>query len=203
MAADFDVLIVGAGMVGISLALALTLTDAVFSAEVVQELRLMTFGVVLFTLLVQGTTIEPLIRRLKLAEKSPQQLQHQRRQALLYAKRAGKRELDRLREEGILFRDIWEAMSAVYDDDIAYQKSHLRNHLEEFPELEQEMFLQARADVLKAERSAISDANRRGFISEKVYHDLSVELNDRLAALDVLKANRGLEADGHRETKDE
>lgn len=176
----------------ISLALALTLTGDVFGTAVAQELRVMTFGVVLFTLLVQGISIEKLIRRLRLSETPEQRLEQQRRQAWLYARRAGRRELDRLRDDGILFRDIWEAMSSVYDEQIDQHKTNLRDHLRRYPELEQEMYLQARADVLQAERAAIIDAARRGFISEDVQDELSRELNNHMSALETIQENRGL-----------
>lgn len=175
----------------ISLALALTLTGDLFGEAFATELRVMTFGVVLFTLLVQGTTIEALIRRLGLAHKPAHLLEQQRRQALLYTKRAGQRELERLQAEGLLFRDVFEAMEAVYDDEIDAYKLALRNHLEAFPELEQEMFLQAREDVLVAERAALSEALSRGFMSEEVYEEMVREANDRLAALEIIKENRG------------
>lgn len=177
----------------ISLALALTLTGENFGSDVATELRVMTFGVVLFTLLVQGMTIEGLIQRLNLSEKLPQRVENQRRQALLYAKRAGRRELDRLRDNGWLFKDIWESMGQVYDEEILENKEHLRQHLRDYPELGQEMYLQAREDVLRAERSAIMDAARLGLIDEDVQTELTVELNNRLEAIEVIKANRGLE----------
>ncbi|MCA9950246.1 MAG: Na+/H+ antiporter, partial [Anaerolineales bacterium] len=176
----------------ISLALALTLTGEVFGVQFATELRVMAFGVVLFTLLVQGTTIEALINQLGLAKKPDQILEQQRRQARLYAKRAGQHELNRQRDEGLLFRDVWEAMNAVYDDEINETKLAMRDHLEAFPELEQEMFLQARGDVLKAERAAITNAMQQDIISEKVHHELSTEADNRLAALDIIKENRGL-----------
>ncbi|MCP5095494.1 MAG: Na+/H+ antiporter [Chloroflexi bacterium] len=176
----------------ISLALALTLTGETFGTDTAVELRVMTFGVVLFTLLVQGISIEKLINRLKLADKLPQRIENQRRQAYVYAKRAGKRELDRLRENGWLFRDIWESMSQVYDEEILDLKESLRANLQVYPELEQEMYLQAREDVLRAERSAITEAARIGLISDDIYEDLVFELNNHLTALEVLKENRGL-----------
>ena len=176
----------------ISLALALTLDGSVFGSDIALELRVMTFGVVLFTLLVQGTSIERLIKRLRLAEQLPQRVDNQRLQARVFAKRSGKNELDRLRDNGWLFRDIWEAMSQVYDEELLTHKSHLRAHLSQYPELGQEMYLQAREDVLKAERSAIGEAARRGFIDEEVQTELILELNNRLAAIELLRENRGL-----------
>jgi CPA1 family monovalent cation:H+ antiporter len=176
----------------ISLALALTLTGRVFGSDIALELRVMTFGVVLFTLLVQGMSIEKLIKRLNLSEKLPQRVENQRRQAWLYAKQAGRRELDRLRDNGWLFRDIWESMGQVYDEEIANHKESLRVHLRDYPELGQEMYLQAREDVLKAERTAVMEAARLGLIDEDVQEELTVELNNRLKAIEVIKENRGL-----------
>ncbi|WP_420645580.1 Na+/H+ antiporter [Candidatus Leptofilum sp.] len=179
----------------ISLALALSIENAVFGSDVALELRVMTFGVVLFTLLVQGMTIEKLISRLKLADKPPQRVELQRRQATLFAKWAGKHELDRLRENGILFKDIWDSMGQVYDEEILDKKEDLRTHLQDFPELEQEMYLQAREDALNAERSAIGEAARRGLISNEVHDELIIELNNRVAALELIKKNRGLDVE--------
>ncbi|MCB9434823.1 MAG: Na+/H+ antiporter [Ardenticatenaceae bacterium] len=175
----------------ISLALALTLTDT-FSPELANELQVMTFGVVLFTLLVQGLSIEQLIKRLGLGHKSPQQVEQQRQQTLLYTKQAGKTELARLRQEGILSPEIWEAMDAVYDADIVRHKADLSVHLQQFPELEQAMYLQARLDMLRAEKSALADAAQRGLVGEEVQHALARQLNDQVAALELIQANRGL-----------
>lgn len=181
----------------ISLALALSLDGRVFGTDLALELRVMTFGVVLFTLLVQGTTMERLITRLGLAEKPTQRLELQRRQARLYARRAGQNELDRLRTDGILYQDVWEAMHEVYDESIDRAQTALQEHLMTFPELEQELFLQARTDVLKAERSAIGDAWRRGLISQEIYDELIEEVNNRLAAVEMIQENRGLDGGEH------
>lgn len=171
----------------ISLALALTLTGGVFGREFAEELRVMTFGVVLFTLLVQGTTIEALIRRLGLSDKPAHLLENQRRQAKLFTKRAGLDEMNRLRNEGMLFRDIWEAVRSVYQEDIDGAKIDIRDHLEMHPELEQDLFLQARLDALRAERSAVTDAMQRDLISESVHEELVRSADHRLAALDLIQ----------------
>lgn len=176
----------------ISLALALTLTGTTFGSDTALELRVMTFGVVLFTLLVQGTTVEKLINRFHLGKKLPQREESRRRQALLFAKRAGMHELNRLRENGWLFRDIWESMSQVYDEEIDAVKESIREHLQAYPELEQEWYLLAREDVLRAERTALTEAARVGLIAEEIEEELVLELNNRLAAVEIMKENQGL-----------
>lgn len=150
----------------------------------------MTFGVVLFTLLVQGTTIDNLIRRLGLAEKPEHLLENQRRQAKLFAKRAGLLELERLREEGMLLNDIWESAASVYNEEINKTKVDIRDHLEAHPEIEQDLFLQARTDALKAERSAVTEAMQVDLISQQIFEELVHEADNRLGALDLIKESR-------------
>jgi CPA1 family monovalent cation:H+ antiporter len=160
----------------------------------------MTFGVVLFTLLVQGTTIEPLIRRLGLAHHPPHLLEYQRRQARLFSKRAGWSEMNRLRQEGILFKDIWESVQAVYTEELDGLKLSLRDHLEAHPEIEQDLFLQARMDALRAERSALTDAMQRDLISEEIHEELVTEADRRLAAVALIEEQRALTAVDSRAT---
>jgi len=171
----------------ISLALALSLTGSVFGDEVEAELRLMTFGVVLFTLLIQGTTIGPILRRLGLTAVSEQQRSQQRQQALLFAKRAGRQELNRLHTDGILSEQVYRAISDVYSNDVRKLNQQLLDLLYDFPELEQAMVLQARRDLLQAERTALGDANRRGLISEEVHNQLVNEMDNRSAALELIE----------------
>ena len=83
-------------------------------------------------------------------------------------------------------------MSQVYEEEIAETKQSIREHLQDYPELEQEWYLLAREDVLRAERTALAEAVRAGLIPEEIEEELTLELNNRLAAVDVLKENRGL-----------
>lgn len=171
----------------ISLALALSVTTPTFSQEVVDTVRVMTFGVVLFTLLVQGMTITSLIDRLHLAGKPENVLEQQRRQATLFAQRAGRERLQLLGDKGVLFEDMSEAMAEVYTDEIEGTGRQLGGHFRAHPELEVSMLLQARRDGIAAERTAVIELSRRGLIGEEVVEELSVDLNNRLVALDLLE----------------
>jgi CPA1 family monovalent cation:H+ antiporter len=186
----------------ISLALALTLTGNVFGSEVSQELRVMAFGVVVFTILVQGTTIKRLISRLNLDQIPARIEEQQQQQATLYAKWAGKRELRRLWDEGVLFRDTWEALDATYEDEINELRMGTKIHLQKYPELEMEVLMQARVDLLRVERSAISEAARRGLVSNELHQQMAREADNRLAALELIRAKHleGLTRSSEKET---
>ncbi|MEE9184144.1 MAG: Na+/H+ antiporter [Acidimicrobiia bacterium] len=177
------------GAISVALALSLVGELDTLGAELVSTLQVMTFGVVLFTLLVQGITIERLIKRLGLASKPVEQVEQQRRQARIYAQRADLDELERLDHQGILFRDLYEAMAALYQGELARDGEALRDHLRRYPELETDMYIKARADTLRAERSALQDAARRGLIADEVLNELTAEINDHLAALEFIEGD--------------
>lgn len=171
----------------ISLALVLTMSDEVFGEETVKTVEVMTFGVVLFTLLIQGTTITGLIKRLGLSGRADNELEQQRHQARIAMRRAGQTEVNRLGAEGVLFTEMADALSRTYQRDVTQHSSSLRSHFQAHPELELSMLLQARRDALVAERTALLDVSRAGLVDNQVVADLAIELNDRLAAIDLLE----------------
>jgi CPA1 family monovalent cation:H+ antiporter len=176
-----------AGLRGaISLALALSLADSVFSSATVQTLREMTFGVVLFTLLAQGTTITALINRLGIAGKGDAQVQQERHQARLMAQRSGRQVLERLGVQGVLFPSMSRAMSEVYEEEIRATSAELGRHFHAHPELEITMLLQARRNALAAEQTAFSEVGRKGLVSGDVVEELSNEHDRRIVALDTI-----------------
>lgn len=178
---------VWAGLRGaISLALVLTLSAEELGEETVEILRVMTFGVVLFTLLIQGTTIPRLMDSLGLSGKADNQLVQQQHQARLYMSRAGQAEMARLGADGVLLDGMADAMARSYQRDIGGQGRHLQEHFRSNPELEVAMLLQARRDALVVERSALGDVVRSGLVDVAAAHDLSTELDNRMAAVDVL-----------------
>ncbi|MGI9597510.1 MAG: Na+/H+ antiporter [Acidimicrobiales bacterium] len=179
---------VWAGLRGaISLALVLTITTDDFDPETVNTVQAMTFGVVLFTLLIQGTTITPLMNRLGLSGKADNELAQQHHQARIYMTRAGQSEISRLGSEGVLFGDLADSLGKTYQRDVRKQTAELRDHFGEHPELEVAMLLQARREALNAELTALSEIVRTGLIELSVAEDMSVELANRQAALDLLE----------------
>jgi CPA1 family monovalent cation:H+ antiporter len=140
----------------VSLALALSLTGPGSS-----DLQLMTFGVVLFTLLVQGLTIEPLIKRLGLSNLA-HTAEQQRQLARLLMLRASRRELDTLHHEGLIAQPTWRVIGDMAEEDM---QAVLHNH----PELERRILVETRQDLLRAKRNALAEALHRGVISEAVY----------------------------------
>ena len=171
----------------ISLALVLTMTDEVFGEETVTTVRVMTFGVVLFTLLIQGTTITGLMRRLGLSGKAENELEQQRFQARIAMRRAGQSEVSRLGSEGVLFADMADRSAGPTSVIVARSRSSLGSHFRSHPELEAAMLLQARRDALVAERQACPTSSAPVWSRARWRPTCAIELNDRMAALDLLE----------------
>ncbi|HLY27630.1 MAG TPA: Na+/H+ antiporter [Aggregatilineales bacterium] len=178
--AETHVLFWGGLRGAVSLALALSL-PAVLDDH--STLRAMTFGVVLFTLLVQATTMPWLLRRLGLVRFSPKQIERDLRLGRLVAGQAAWQRLQQLHEEGILTGEIWTALEAQYRDESRRLAEQLQELYMESGELERDLVINARREALRAERAALTEAARRGLIADEAFRRLIAEVDNRLEAV--------------------
>jgi len=169
----------------VSLALALSLPAVLPERETLQA---MAFGVMLFTLLGQGTTIHFLLRRLGLISLPQHRLAREKRLGRLFAAHAGLRRLERLHREGLLTDEMWAGLREDYRQARQRLIEEMNRLFREHAELEREMLIQARREALQAERGALGDALRRGLISTVVYEELTEEVDRRLEALEMIQA---------------
>lgn len=142
-----------------------------------------TFGVVLFSLLVQGLTIGPLLRRLGLTEPRTKESEYHRLASEALAVEAALRELERL----------WttEAYPNWAIKTLTEQYQARRAALEEAvqglglsPEtLEEARAIEGRRLALLAEKSALYEAARRGWLDEEEWRRLVTRIDDELMAL--------------------
>lgn len=159
----------------LSLALALSLPASFGDDRAL--LRTMAFGVVLFTLLVQATTMRSLIRRLGIITRSPEQVEYEKRHARLTALRSAESHLDRRYREGLLSSHTWEALRPRLEEQLALLAEAVRETLRSAPALEAEELDTARREILRAQRSAFMGLLRDGVISHEVYEELSTEID--------------------------
>jgi CPA1 family monovalent cation:H+ antiporter len=162
----------------ISLALVLSLPITFADREL---LRVMTFGVVLFTLLAQGTTMSVLLRRLGLAAREEAALEYERRHGRLTAVRAAHERLERLHRAGMISPATWKRVDAEL---AARTEAHLAAQqalLQERPALQQAELDDVRREGLRAERAMLAELLSSGTISEEVYEELVAEVDAALA----------------------
>jgi CPA1 family monovalent cation:H+ antiporter len=162
----------------ISLALALSLPLALGAARA--ELQVMAFGVVVFTLLVQGSTMGWLVRKLGLGERSEVQLEYERRHARAVAMRAAYNHLARMRRAGLLTDHTWQTLSPLMEEHSQTLVQAVKDVMATNPGLEAEEMEAARRASLQAQRSALSGLLKDGVISAETYAELVTEVDAAL-----------------------
>lgn len=162
----------------ISLALALTLPATLEPDRTL--IKTMAFGVVLFTLLAQGMTMGPLLRWLKIIVRGEAQAEYEMRHARLAALRAAEARLDTLHQEGMLSTLTWRKLKPELSLRAGVLVEAVQEALQADPSLEAQELSTARREMLRAERSVLTDLLREGVIAEEVYETLAVEVDAQL-----------------------
>lgn len=162
----------------ICLALALSLPITLGADR--DQLRTMTFGVVLFTLLVQSTTMSPLVKRLKIVTRSEAQVEYELNHARLTALRSADSRLDRLHNDGMLSSHTWEKLKLNVTNQASAMAEKVRGLLLADPELEAEELETGWREMLRAQRSSLLSLRRDGVISDDVFDQLSTDVDAQL-----------------------
>jgi CPA1 family monovalent cation:H+ antiporter len=161
----------------ISLALVLSLPATLADREL---LKVMAFGVVLFTLVGQGTTMQFLLKKLGLAQRTTETLEFDRRHGRLMAARAARQRLEQLHREGSISDPTWEQLVREMDDHVQEHLEQQRELLNEYPALRAEELEDARREGLRTQRAALAALQRDGVISERAYEQLISEVDAEL-----------------------
>ncbi len=164
----------------ITLALALNLPqEGIFIAER-GRLLAMAFGVVLFTLLVQGFSMDWLVKRLKLIIRSPAQDEYENRHARHVAARAGYDHLSRLNQEGMISEHTWQKLSAMMKKKNNALMDEVKQVMTSEPDVEAEELDTAYREALRAQRAALTSLLRDGVITDETYSRLIGEVDESL-----------------------
>jgi CPA1 family monovalent cation:H+ antiporter len=167
----------------ISLALALSLPFTLRDRDLLQE---MTFGVVLFTLFIQGLTISPLLRLLGITFYSEKHVEYETEHAKLVAVQASRRHLQQLRENGTISDYTMRQLHPEMDQRIEDLRTKVQELLEENPELAAEDLIDARISMLRAERNALLELKRAGVITQDAYENVVVDIDEKLSKLQTV-----------------
>lgn len=162
----------------LSLALALSLPAAFADRELLQ---VMTFGIVLFTILVQGTTMQFLIRRLKIGQPPLLELEYERRHGRLLAAQAAIKRVEEMHREGVISATTWEQIEPDLQDAVEENLEAQRQLIQAYPKLQSEEREDARLESLRAKRAALTTLLNAGLISDAVHEELILEVDAALA----------------------
>ena len=162
----------------ISLALVLSVPDS--EGFFANQLKSMAFGVVLFTLLVQGISMDWLVKKLKLIKRSQFQEEYERRHARFVAGRASYDYLRRLNQQGLISEHTWQRLAPVMERQNDALIEAVKSVITSNPTVEAEELDTAYREALRAQRSALTGLLRDGVISEENYSQLISEVDAAL-----------------------
>jgi CPA1 family monovalent cation:H+ antiporter len=163
---------------GIALALALSLPAAIGPGRT--AITVMTFGVVLFTLVGQGLTMAPFVRRLGLTQRGEAQVEYERRHARALSTRAAYQHLSRLHRDGLLSGPTWETLEPVLRERTEALTAAVKDVLSSAPDIEAQELETARREALRASRSSLAGLRRDGVVRDEIYEELVAEVDAAL-----------------------
>jgi CPA1 family monovalent cation:H+ antiporter len=160
-----------------AIALALALSVPLSMEEDRSTLLHMAFGVVLFTLLVQGLSMEGLVKRLGLVTQSEEQTDYEIRRARALAARSGHEHMQRMYTEGLISLHTWERVQPILRDRSEALAKAVQGLLQSSPGLEADEVLSARREELRAQRDMLAKLRRDGVIKDVTFEHLVAEVD--------------------------
>jgi len=140
----------------------------------------MAFGVVLFTLLVQGSTMKPLINRMGLIEKSKSQAEYENLNARAVMARTAYKQLETMYNDGLLSHHVWSLLSKPIENHVNTLTTAAAKTMSSHPDVEIRELESAIQEALKSERAALRTLLRDGNISEETFTELVHEVDAAL-----------------------
>ena len=159
---------------GIALALALTLPEELVGHS---QVLVMTFGVVLFTLGVQATTMPMVLRRLGLLRRGANPLEYERRRARLAAARTAEQYLQSQFKQGLLSRENYEVLLPTLTAEIEHFSGEVREALTLLPDIRDDELEATRLEILETKRDTLRQLRHDGVVSTEVFRELTTEVD--------------------------
>lgn len=142
----------------------------------------MTYGVVLFSLVVQGMSMGSLLKRLGITIKSDEEIEYERRLARARATHSGFQHLEALSEDGLISAHTWRSIRPMLEQRLEALAGSVQEVVSESPELEVEEFETARKEMLRAQRSMLGTMRTSGALSDETYDELVTEIDQALTS---------------------
>lgn len=145
----------------------------------------LTFGVVILSILLQGLTMGPLLKWLKVAGVvSEVEQKYQAEHGRLLSVSAGLEEIGQMRKEGAFPAAVLDSIEASYKERIQNAESALRALHLDATELREQQDRIAKRRLLAAERAAITHAAHTGNISGDVATNLLTSIDTEIDLLE-------------------
>lgn len=143
----------------------------------------MTFGVVLFTLLIPGLTMEPLVRFMGMIESDRSLAEYEEGRCLLVAYKAELHALSEMQRGGRISQKVASLMEQQLISKINVVQKKLE-HLEISEASLEELHLrQAKSYLLHFRKETLSQMAKSGLLSSESFHNLKVDIDNELESI--------------------
>ncbi|MBX9690603.1 MAG: cation:proton antiporter, partial [Candidatus Obscuribacterales bacterium] len=148
-----------------------------------EPIIVMSFGVVLFTLLIPGLSMDPLCRFLKMVEIDPRLNHYAKLRSQLLMENESLSELLRLRIEGRISTENLNALESEITKKIeSLQKQIDDLHLAD-KSLEELQMREARLRLLETKKDTLLNMNKMGQLDDKSFETLRLEIDENIDKL--------------------
>lgn len=144
----------------------------------------MTFGVVILSILIQGLSMGPLLRRFALVGSRRERTDYEVRRGRVQASRAVLAEVDRWAHEGSVRPDVADALRAEYEQQIGVAEDEIRGLQVRAGDLLEEERHAAHRLALVIEKDTILAASRKGVFGQEAQEELLENIDARLSRLE-------------------
>jgi CPA1 family monovalent cation:H+ antiporter len=190
---SWQLMLIWGGLRGsLSLAMALSLPITLANGEAFPDrdkILVITFGLIMFSLLGQGLTTTPLMNLLKLGRNQSKQIHHYEiLRGRLLTLRATQQEIQEMQNNGTLGAETAQILQTDYASrenalNLELQELHLANEF-----LRDEQLRTAQRRLLQVERSTLLTLRTRGVISTEILEELRAEIDTRATLLTQAQA---------------
>jgi CPA1 family monovalent cation:H+ antiporter len=146
------------------------------------QLRAMVFGLVLFTLLVQGTSMTGLVKRLGIIHRGQERDEYDLRRARLSTTRAAYDHLKKIHKAGMISNHVWQVITDTVSPYTKELTDSMQDILKNHPEVETEELDTAWREFLRYQRLELTQLLADRGITEEVFNDLASRIDNQLAS---------------------
>jgi CPA1 family monovalent cation:H+ antiporter len=149
------------------------------------QLQAMVFGLVVFTLLIQGTTMNWLVRRTGIIQRREERDEYDLRRARLSTTRAAYDHMKKIHKVGMVSNHVWDIISKTIDPYTKELTESMQDIIKEHPDVETEELDSAWRELLQYQRLALTELLAERGITEDIYNDLTSRIDNQLASSEI------------------
>ncbi len=144
----------------------------------------MTFGVVFFSLFIQGFTISGLAKRLGLVRKREDLKKYEEHKGMILAIKAALEDLRKLYETGTIPGSLYGKLKEEYENTLIKSEKELETFHLKNEEILKEQLRSLKRHLLFRQKDALKDAFSRGLISSETMSDIIKKIDLKLDLLE-------------------